>query len=141
GGAELANQAVGVTIKIDGKTYDAEGKPQPGEQPLTNFRTDAQGKLRIRFKLPTTIDRGDAHLAVTFNDGGPETITRAIPIVLKKLKVEFFPEGGYLVPGVVNRVYFQVRTPLDKPADLRGKIVDETGKVVVDDVQTLNDPD
>ena len=46
--------------------------------------------------------------------GVVETIVRPIPIVLNKLQVEFFPEGGDLVAGVVNRVYFQALTPLGK---------------------------
>ena len=51
-----------------------------------------------------------------------ETIVRPIPIVLKKLQVEFFPEGGDLVAGLPNRVYFQARTPLGKPAELKGTL-------------------
>ncbi len=49
----------------------------------------------------------------------------------KELKVEFYPEGGNLVAGVSNRVYFQVLTAQDKPVDIGGRIVDESSKAVV----------
>ena len=40
--------------------------------------------------------------------------------------------------GAVNRVYFQARTTLGKPADLKGRVVDETGRVVAH-AETLTD--
>jgi hypothetical protein len=86
---------------------------------------------------------------------------REIPGDLKKLTVEFFPEGGDLVARVPNRVYFQARTSVDPgpmmrhllldrvhldeprirpdgPIDLKGRIVDEAGKEIVP-VTTITD--
>src|SRR5262249_48981968 len=112
GGAPVANQPVIATITIDGKTFDARGK---GGAPF-ELRTDAEGKVSVLFHLPANIDRGDASLSLDFTDGGSkETLVRPIPLVLKKLHVDFYPEGGDLVAGVVNRVYFQARTTLGKP--------------------------
>jgi hypothetical protein len=130
GGTPLVNQPVTATVHVDG---------QPVAVPGT-LRTDAQGKVPpVRFKLPAQIARGDGTLAVQFTDGANvETIVRPIPIVVKKLQVEFFPEGGDLVAGVPNRVYFQVRTMLNKPAELTGRLVDPQGNTVTG-VQTLND--
>jgi hypothetical protein len=91
----------------------------------------------VRFKLPDQIEKGQATLSVKF-DPFVETLPRTIPIVLHKLQVEFFPEGGDLVAGLPNRVYFQVRTPLGKPADLRGILL-EDGKPLDVAVQTLSD--
>jgi hypothetical protein len=54
------------------------------------------------------------------------------------LEVEFFPEGGDLVAGVPNRVYFQVRTPAGKPAELKGRVVDSRDTLVAR-VETLHD--
>jgi len=61
------------------------------------------------------------------------------PTDAQKLTVEFFPEGGDLVAGVPNRLYFQARTALDRPADLKGRIVDDAGKEIVQ-VATATDP-
>ena len=75
---------------------------------------------------------------MTFLGNPVETIARPLPIVLKKLNVEFYPEGGDLVAGLSDRVYFQVRTTLGKPADLTGRLF-EDGKELPVAVQTLHD--
>lgn len=136
-GGPVANRPVEATVLIDGKTYGADGRES--DRPIL-FRTDDQGKVEVRFRLPAVIEKGQASLSVKFNDGaGPEPITRPIPIVLKKLHVEFFPEGGDLVAGAPNRVYFQVRSTLGKPADLKGRLVDQDGNIVAEGVETLTD--
>ncbi len=137
GGGEVANRPVEVAVKVDNIQYGPDGKPS--NQPI-RFQTDAKGKVVIRFKLPAAIQTGDGTVSVTFNDGGnTETMVKPIPIVLKKLDVQFFPEGGDLVAGVPNRVYFQVRNTRGKPADLKGHVVNQDQKTVVEQVQTLTD--
>jgi anti-sigma factor RsiW len=131
-GKPLVNAPVAVRVEIDGHSYGPDGKPFNGMFPL---QTDAQGAVNVRFKLPQEIDRGQAALTVKFED---EPIVRPIPIVLKKLNVEFYPEGGYLVTDLVNRVYFQVRTPLGKPAELKGRLL-EDGKPTDVVLETLHD--
>jgi hypothetical protein len=111
GGGVIDNQPVTVTAQVDG-------------QPCTVLDEGAlrvrQGKVTIRFRLPEKIAIGQGSVSVQFQDGGThETIVRPVPIVLKKLFVEFFPEGGDLVAGVPNRVYFSARTTLGKPAELQ----------------------
>ncbi len=128
GGAVLAQKPVVATLKVDDLPVQT-----------AQLQTDAKGAVNIKFQLPASMERGDGTLVVEFNDGGNvESIAKPIPIVLKKLRVDFFPEGGDLVAGVPNRVYFQARTTLDKPAELSGSIVDDRGQVVASAV-TLND--
>lgn len=129
GGTALANQNVLATVRVDNQTFNAQGQPA-GENAIA-LKTDAEGKVPVRFKLPARMERGDAALSVQFTDGGSvETLVRPVPVVLKKLHIEFFPVGGDLVAGVPNSVYFQARTTLGKPADIAGRIVDERGNVV-----------
>ena len=137
GGGAVENANVEAAVKIDDKNYDASGSESP--MPIRG-KTDADGSLLLRFSLPKAIERGSASLAVTFTDGATETIVRPIPLVLAKLDVEFFPEGGDLVAGLSNRVYFQARTPLGKPAELRGVLL-ENGKPLPVPVATLSDND
>lgn len=94
---------------------------------------DARGLCPVRFALPTNIERGEGTLAFTIQDGGVvETAAKTIPILLQTLDLAFYPEGGDLVAGVPSRVYFEARTPAQKPADLSGTVVDvETGMPVV----------
>jgi hypothetical protein len=68
----------------------------------------------------------------------PETGIRSTPNGSKELAIEFYPEGGDLVAGLHNRVYFQVRNALGQPADLRGQLL-EDGKPMGVAVQTLAD--
>ena len=49
-----------------------------------------------------------------------------------KVKVEFYPEGGELVAGLENRVYFAAWDENGRPADIRGTVVTHEGKSVVD---------
>lgn len=136
GGNPVAGQPVTATVNIDGVSYAPNGQPGGPQQ----LRTDATGGVSVKFKLPAVIQTGQATLSVTFQDQGvTEAMVRPIPIVLKKLNIEFFPEGGDLVAGTSNRVYFQARTTLDKPAELKGRIVDDSGKEVAA-VETFNDP-
>jgi anti-sigma factor RsiW len=101
--------------------------------------TSADGSVAVRFTLPPQIDKGEGSLNVIFTDGGNrDSIVKPIPIALKKLAVEFYAEGGDLVPGTPNRVYFQARTTLGKPADLKGRIVDDKDRVV-STAETLTD--
>src|SRR5262249_22091189 len=103
--------------------------------------------LNVRFKLPPDLNLNRAAgkplaaaLAVRVSDGSDvEAILRPIPLVERELRVEFFPEGGDLVAGVPSRVYFQVRTPSGKAADLKGTLTDGTATVA--EVATLTDPE
>jgi hypothetical protein len=135
-GRPVADCQVRVGVNVDGKTYDAVGNPSAGQFVA---RTDAEGQVTLRFKLPKVIERGQASVSVTFDDPGfVDTLVRTIPIILKKLDVELFPEGGYLVAGLSNRVYFQARTPLGKPAELKGRLL-EDGKPLEVTAETLHD--
>jgi hypothetical protein len=132
----VKDRPVRVTVQIDGKTYGVDGKEtaKPFE-----LQTDELGNVPVKFRLPEKIERGQASLAVTFVDRGAiETIVRPIPVIVNKLLVEFFPEGGDLVAGLPNRVYFEARTPLGKPADLEGHLL-ENGKPLGVSLATLRD--
>lgn len=63
---------------------------------------------------------------------------RPIPLVTGDMQVEFYPEGGDLIAGVPNRIYFQARTSANKPVKFAGRIVDEANQEVAH-VQTLSD--
>jgi hypothetical protein len=134
-GDPVRNQPVEATVLIDNQKYGADGKA--AQQPL-HFQTDAYGTVVVHFKLPAAMERGQASLGVTFLGNPVETIARPLPIVLKKLNVEFYPEGGDLAADLSNRVYFQVRTTLGKPADLTGRLF-EDGNALPVAVQTLHD--
>ena len=98
---------------------------------VDEVKTDSLGDALVKFVLPQQIDVGDGLLTILVDDGGiTESVSKRIPIILKKVKLSFFPEGGQLVSGVQSRVYFEAMTMLDKPADVEGHIVDDHGMVI-----------
>src|SRR5260370_19921817 len=108
-----------------GKPQELEIKSGPGIS-LNNaapgapvkVRTDDKGNAPFTFKLPPTIDEADALLKVQVQNGkNKEKVTHPIPVVASSLAVDFFPEGGDLLAGVPNRVYFRIRTPLGEPVN------------------------
>lgn len=92
---------------------------------------DNSGHCLARFKLPAEIRRGEGTLAMVIEDGGVvETASKTIPILLQTVDITLYPEGGELVAGLMNRVYFEAFTPARKPADLAGVVLDSDGKEV-----------
>lgn len=131
GGALPANLQVQAKANVDGKEVYS------GMHPVS-----PEGRVEVSFELPKVeqMERGSGSLSLKILDpAGVETIVRPIPILLKKLFVDFFPEGGELIQGVPNRVYFSAKTAIGKPADLIAKLVDEQGKTVVEKIETLTD--
>jgi len=92
---------------------------------------DGNGDCLARFELPADIARGEGTLAMAIEDGGVvETASKTIPILLQTVDLTMYPEGGELVAGFANRVYFEAFTPAKKPADLAGVVVDKDGNEV-----------
>ncbi len=92
---------------------------------------DAKGNCQARFKLPPEIRRGEGTLAMVIEDGGVlETASKTIPILLQTVDLTIYPEGGDLISGLNNRVYFEAFTPARKPADLAGIVVDANDQEV-----------
>ncbi|MDX2022964.1 MAG: MG2 domain-containing protein [Deltaproteobacteria bacterium] len=128
---------VSATVKVERPTGEVlAGKKLQGvimlddrNLPNVEATTDGQGGAVVKFKLPDNIDKGDGLLTVLVQDGGiTESISKRVPIVLKKLQLSVFPEGGDLVEGLQSRIYFEAQTMLGKPADMEGKIVDDQGQ-------------
>jgi alpha-2-macroglobulin-like protein len=116
-GENLAGHPITGIVTVDGRVADT----------LT-LKTDAEGKLAIAFDLPDTIREDNASLTLKVTEGGlTESISRGIPILLSKMNVDFFPEGGELVTGLQSQVYFAAKKPNGKPAKLEGIIVDNLG--------------
>jgi alpha-2-macroglobulin-like protein len=119
-GEPLANHPITALLRLDGE-----------ELPRVETTTNAEGGALVKVQLPAKIAVGDGLLTILVEDGGvTESIGKAVPIIMKRMQLSFFPEGGALVTGLPSRVYFEAKTPLGKPADVRGEIVDDQGQVV-----------
>jgi len=141
-GGPMKDATANVVATVDGKTIHEQKDIRFG---IVNEGGNAKAALNVRFQLPADIfDKAkpntppSATLSVNILDGSDaEAIVRPIPLITKNLSVEFFPEGGDMVEGLPGRVYFQVRTPQGKPADLKGTITDGTNTIA--EVGTLTD--
>jgi hypothetical protein len=134
-GGPMKNATATVVASVDGKpVFEKQGE----KFAIVTDQGAAKAVLNVRFKLPADLFETakkdtppSASLSVSIQDGSDaENILRPVPLVTKNLLVEFFPEGGDMVAGIPGRVYFQVRTPAGKPADVRGVITDGTNLVV-----------
>ncbi len=93
--------------------------------------TDAQGKAQVRFGLPPDLATADGLLNVVVqHEGKTESIARAVPIVLQKIDLQFFPEGGDWVAGVPTGMAYKAIDEFGKPAEVEGEIVDQNGNLV-----------
>ncbi len=115
-----AGAKVTIVARVDG-----------GEIHRSETRLDGLGRGHVEFVLPSKVETGDGSLACVIEDGGvQETAAKTIPIVLNKVDVAIHPEGGDLVAGVENHVYFEARDVRGKPVDLSGRVLDPSGSQV-----------
>ncbi|MBL9088492.1 MAG: A-macroglobulin complement component, partial [Planctomycetia bacterium] len=92
---------------------------------------DALGTCAVSFALPKELGAGDATLAMTVADGGVvETAAKSIPVVVNRVALAMYPEGGDLVAGVPCRVYVEAKTPKQRPADVAGRVLDDRDRFV-----------
>ncbi|HEU4539177.1 MAG TPA: MG2 domain-containing protein, partial [Polyangiaceae bacterium] len=90
---------------------------------------NARGGCGVSFRLPEAIGEGEGTLVMIVRDGGvQETAAKSLPIVVARVRLAAFPEGGDLVAGVRSRLYVEARTPKGKPADVAGRVLDPAGR-------------
>ncbi|RMG72600.1 MAG: hypothetical protein D6722_05175, partial [Bacteroidetes bacterium] len=116
----LAGQAWAFQLKSGGQLL-AEGTGQ----------TDAKGEADIEVSIPNDLPVPNALLWVRIPyQGMTESISRAVPLVLEGMDLEFFPEGGDMLVGCEGRVAFRAWDAHGQPADVAGFIFDEAGDTV-----------
>lgn len=99
----------------------------------SNFITDKEGKVQMKFNLPKTMNSSDALLNIKLNyNAFQESISRSIPVTLNFVDVLFFPEGGSLVNGKMSNVAFKAFNEFQQPVDVKAEIVDEKGKKILE---------
>lgn len=113
----LRDHSFSYTVSLAGNSYlDLKGT------------TDGTGKAKLKFRLPEKLETNDGlvNVMIAYN-GLTESISRSVPIVLNKIDLQFFPEGGDLVYGLGSKVAFRAINEFGKPADIEGVVVDQNG--------------
>ena len=89
-GEPLAGKTLRARIRLDGEDLEE-----------VKVKTDENGGAMVRVRLPKKIEVGDGLLTVLVDDGGiTESVPKRVPIVVKKLRLTMFPEGGQPVAGL-----------------------------------------
>ncbi|GAA4830321.1 MG2 domain-containing protein [Algivirga pacifica] len=109
--------------------YSLNGKKQEKWSGIT----DEEGMLNMAFQLPENLMTNDGLLNVQIGfEGTVEAISRAIPIVLNDIDLQFFPEGGEWIAGKTSRIAFKALNEFGKPADIKGVLLDAKGNQLLD---------
>ncbi|MEM0924502.1 MAG: MG2 domain-containing protein [Planctomycetota bacterium] len=125
-GVRRADESIpaGATFKATARVEEQLVFSQEG---LLNER----GEAELRFSLPEAMESGDGWLTISIDDGSVvESAIRRIPIHLGKVQLNCYPEGGYLVSGLRNRVYFAARDLSGEPIEVSGDVVSQAGRRV-----------
>jgi len=94
-------------------------------------KTGFDGKAVLKYQLSQNLTTNDGLLNVLMNYNGlPESISRAIPIVLNDIDVQFLPESGHIIADAENVIAFKAINEFGKPADISGALYNENGKLL-----------
>ncbi|KAA9345648.1 carboxypeptidase regulatory-like domain-containing protein [Adhaeribacter soli] len=116
---------------LSGTTFDFVVSLKGEKVEQAKGTIDKKGNALVKFKLPQTLTSTDGHLNLIFkHEGIYESVSKSIPIVLNKVQLNFFPEGGELVNGLQSQLAFRALNEFNKPADVSGQVLDQDGKVV-----------
>ncbi len=116
----LANFAFDYQVSLAGQVFSNQ-----------KSQTNEEGHVEFKFNLPKDLNTNDGLVNVLLQyNGQGESISRSIPIVLNKIDVQFFPEGGDLTAGFEQRIAFKALNEFGKPADVEGHVLDAKGVVV-----------
>lgn len=116
----IAGNNIEFKVNLSGKSFKTDA---------TN--TNGKGEALIRFQLPAQLKDNDGLLNVMVNHKGvTESISRSIPLVLNKITLDFYPEGGNWVAGVDGKMAFKALNEFFKPADIEGVVIDSKGQTI-----------
>ena len=96
--------------------------------------TDESGYLTIIFNAKQVDDLKDGVLATSIFSTNESTFDSSFPLkaAIKARDVQFFPEGGNLLTEVKSKVAFKAIKADGLGVDIKGTVVDNTGKNVLD---------
>lgn len=79
---------------------------------------------QLQFPLPKSLPGNQAVAEILLQDGKRrELVRQPIPLEPRQFAIDFFPEGGELIAGVPNRVYYRVRAEDGELAEPEGHVI------------------
>jgi uncharacterized repeat protein (TIGR01451 family) len=96
-----------------------------------NGKTNAAGHAELKLQLPADLDSNDGLINVLIDyNGQTESISRAVPIVLNKIDLQFFPEGGQNIANASSKMAFKAVNEFGEAADIEGLVINDLGETV-----------
>ena len=106
---------------------------------MQRFEVDSNGAAKLQVQVPVSDEINDLKLRISASvDEQSEFRLFDVPLQRPGLGVSFYPEGGDLSIGLINRVYFSVEDGEGKPARCEGWLVGPDDQQIVR-VQSLDD--
>ena len=112
--------------KVNWKVESNEGITSKGKG-----TTDANGSLNIDFPLNKN-SKTTSEIVTEIDYGNKKIIFKSFPITYNKspLDIQFFPEGGELINGIVSKIAFKAIQSNGLGINIKGNIIDKNGKVL-----------
>jgi hypothetical protein len=130
----------GIIFKdIDGSPYGnkkVSWSAQKEDESIAKGRgeTDKNGFLSLSFINLKNTHLDTATLSVVIEDGNKKLMGSSFPLksIAHLNDIQFFPEGGSLLVGILSKVAFKALKPDGLGIDVKGSIIDNTGKTVTE---------
>ncbi|MER3415096.1 MAG: hypothetical protein C4297_02655 [Gemmataceae bacterium] len=124
----LREQALKLLLVTQDAVLDLSGKPA---QTPEIKKTSHDGSLSVAFKVPQAA--GALYLWLRLGtDVQPEVRWIEVPLEPPTPRVTFMPEGGALVAGIENRVFFTVQADWPPGVKVGGRICSSSGQKTCD---------
>lgn len=116
------NGSIKADIQIDGAKYDAQGNKTQVDLVTS---TDNAGNVNLAFRLPKSIQQGQGTLSLKLQGTeGQETWSHPLRIETGSVQIDAYPEGGDLIAGTPNTLYFQLRNAFGEAVDGEVELLD-----------------
>jgi hypothetical protein len=105
--------------------------PELQANAINDNKKNMLGMQRFSAKLPSNLPEGARYLPFTleYQNGLQKQAYRGVvPIEPTDYDIDFFPEGGDLIAGVLNRVYYRLRSTSGDAVTSDGQVMLMTGK-------------
>jgi hypothetical protein len=132
----------GESLTATFQAHDAKGRPLVGAE--VHYRatfgglvvsdvagkTDGEGRALLRFEVPAEALRG-GHLSAGVEAGKLRAaVAQPVHVSASVARIDAFPEGGAVIPGVEQRFGLLVRDLNGEPVACEGRVVDDRGNNV-----------
>ncbi|MGY3213057.1 hypothetical protein [Mucilaginibacter sp. HD30] len=101
----------------------------------TEMTTGADGTLAFDFNLPDKVNARDINISLTKKTKKEKEVTFNVPVIInrdEKTDLQFMPEGGSLITGMLNKVAFKAINEDGKGVDIEGGVYNDAHQKVAD---------